>query len=1229
MAPIRNLPNAAGGILSYFTRHGTVANLLLMVLLLAGLFAIPNLRAQFFPDVIVDNVTVSVRWDGAGAEDVDAGVIQVLEPALLAVEGIESSASSSVEGSGSIQLDFEPNWDMARAADDVQTAVDAVTTLPDDIDDPIVRRGAWRDRVTDVVITGPVSPQQLGLFADELVARLFAEGITRTTIRGVAAPRMLVEVPSVNLMAQDVTMAEIATAIAAQVDAAPAGDVTGANARVRTGAEKRSAEEIGDIVLRTRSDGSKLVIGDVAKIIVEGSDRARSYYVGANPAVSIRVDRSATGDAIDMQGQVGDVLEELQGTLPQGVTAEMIRTRAEAISGRLNILLDNGLMGLGLVVALLFLFLNARTAFWVAAGIPVAMLAAVALMYLGGLTLNMVSLFGLIITLGIVVDDAIVVGEHADYRARTYGEPPVVAAENAAQRMAMPVFAATLTTVIAFFGLLAVGGRFGDLIKDIPLTVIAVLIASLVECFLILPHHMAHALDSAQKALTFSRVKLAIGLAVSGVVLVVLSVVAIIVGIFSWRWISLILGNIESDADFDMMTYLMSNQTLQIAYFATFGVGAAFLLANRDARARLVHMIGTHGIDAPSFVINRGFEWMRHVIFRPLMAAVIWARYVVLAGVLVVLASQVILFIRGDVNWRFFNAPERASVTGNFAMTDGASREDSLAMMREMQRATEALGAEYQERYGRNPIDYVLAEIGGNAGRWLSGSDTKDRDLLGGISIELIDADLRPYSSFAFVGELQDRVARHPLAETVSFRGWRSGPGGDALDVQFFGSSAEVLKAASQDLQTALGEFPEVSAVEDNIAYDKEELILELTAQGQALGLTVSDLARVLRNRLAGIEAATFPVGARSAEIRVELPKDELSADFLDRTQLRTPSGAYVPLADVVSVTSRTGFSTVKRENGLRLIAVTGDISEDDPTRAVVIQERLETEILPRIAQERQVDWRLAGLSEQEDQFLTDAGRGFILCLAGIYLVLAWVFASWTRPFVVMAIIPFGLVGTIYGHAAWNVPISMFSVVGLIGMTGIIINDSIVLVTTIDQYREDRGLFPSIIDGACDRLRPVMLTTLTTVLGLVPLLYETSQQAQFLKPTVITLVYGLGFGMVLVLLVVPALVAMQHDVGHLLRSMRKALCTKRAWGLRILVQGAGALALVWGAATVGFVLVTGALPTAVTDTLPLDNIDVTPIMAVGMFVAGTAVLCVLAYILGAIAVVASRLARPA
>ena len=1125
--------SATGGILSYMTRHRTAANLFLLIMLLAGAVSFPQMRAQFFPDVIIDNVTVSVRWDGAGPEDVDRAIVQIVEPALLGIEGVMSTSSTSSEGSARIRMEFEPGWDMARGTDDTQIAVDSVASqFPEDADDPRVARGFWRDRVTDVVISGPAGIEQLALFADEFVTRLFATGVTRASIRGVAAGSTIVEVDSLSLIRNDVSMAQIASAIAEEAQADPAGDVAGA-ARIRTGVAKRGARDIGEIVLRSNADGSALTVADVATVIEEGVDRDRAYFVGGASAISIRIDRSDQGDAIEIQAQVQEVAEAMIETLPPEVKVELIRTRSEVISARLSILLENGLQGLGLVLLLLFLFLNVRTAFWVAAGIPAAMSAAIALMYLSGLTINIISLFALIITLGIVVDDAIVIGEHADFRARVLGELPMEAAENAAKRMFTPVFSATLTTVIAFFGLVAIGGRFGDLIADIPFTVIVVLIASLAECFLVLPNHMAHSITNSN----------------------------------SIRW-----------------------------------------------------------YDWPSHIMNYLLDQFKKFLFRPFIRFVIWARYPVFAAVVLALASQAVLFINGDVQWRFFNAPERSSITGNFAMTPGAKRADSIVQMRAFQTAVEEVGATYEEKYGRNPVDFAMAEIGGNTGRGLAGADTKDPDQLGSIAVELIDADLRPYSSFAFVADLQDAVRRHPQVETISFRGWRSGPGGDALDVQFSGANAETLKAASEALKSALAQYPEVSAVEDTLAYDKEELILELTAQGQSLGLTIDALGRVLRNRLNGMEAASFPDGPRSATIRVEVPAGELTADFTDRMLIRTGTGDYVPLADIVTVQQRTGFSTVRRENGIQVISVTGDISEDDPVRAQAIITELEQTILPKIAEETQVAFNLAGLAEQEDDFRNDATRGLVLTLAGIFMTLAWIFSSWTRPLVVMAIIPFGLVGTIFGHWWHDIPMSLFSVIGLIGMVGIIINDSIVLVTTIDEYSKERGLFPAILDGVTDRLRPVLLTTLTTVLGLSPLLYETSSAAQFLKPTVITLVYGLGFGVVLVLIVVPALMAMQADVGAQVASFKRAWRgLSRGRGPRLPFAAAVVLVLAVFAMTLGSVMFNGGLPTLVLG-LPMAAVLAPLQMGFVLFLVGSACVLVAVYALSAL-VLALQLKR--
>ena len=737
----------------------------------------------------------------------------------------------------------------------------------------------------------------------------------------------------------------------------------------------------------------------------------------------------------------------------------------------------------------------------------------------------MISLFALIITLGIVVDDAIVVGEHADWRARELGESPAEAAERAASRMAMPVFAASVTTIIAFMGLIIIGGRFGNLIRDIPLTVTAVLVASLIECFVILPNHMRHALAARQQE----------------------------------RW-----------------------------------------------------------YDWPSRQVNKGFRQVRERLFRPFMQLAIAARYPIIAGMIFLLATQIAAVMRGDVQWRFFVPPEEGAITANFAMLPGATRADTMAMMRELQRAAIAVAADFEAEYGRDPLVFMLGEVGATAGRGLAGVDGKEPELLGNVSIDLIDIDHRPWSGAEFVARLQEETVSHPMLETLAFRSIRGGPGGDSLSVRLTGATTERLKDAAEALKTALAPFPEVSGLDDTLAFDKEELSLTLTPQGQALGFTTEELGRTLRDRLNGIEAATFPVGQRTARIRVQLPDSELGTDFLERTLLRSPRGVYVPLTDIVAVESRTGFSTIRRENGTRVVTVTGDLSEDDPARAAEITAMLAASILPDIAERYGVEWELSGLAEQERAFLSEAMVGFVLCLVGIYLTLAWVFASWARPLLVMVVIPFGLIGAIWGHAQWGMAMSIFSVVGMVGMAGIIINDAIVLVTTVDQHSKNRGLVPALVDAACDRLRPVLLTTLTTVLGLLPLLFERSNQAEFLRPTVVTLVYGLGFGMALVLLMVPAMLAVQFDMQRMVRALR------RAGRMRAGARGLGAVVAVCAVAmvalfgaTLGHVMWAGTWPAAVSGWLPMLA-GAGAGAALGVFLLGTVALALTGYLAGAL-----------
>ncbi|HEU0222566.1 MAG TPA: efflux RND transporter permease subunit, partial [Paracoccaceae bacterium] len=712
----------------------------------AGIWALSQIRSQYFPDIVVESVTVQIAWDGAGAHDVDTAIVAVLEPVLRAVEGADEVVSIAREGGARIAVSFEPGTDMARATDDVKAAVDNVRTLPETAEDPVIRQAGWRDLVTEVVISGPVGADQLTLLADEFVARLFQAGITRTSVRGVSDPRITIAVTEAAMMRHDVTLAEIAAAVAAEAEVHPAGDMAESAMRVRMGEAKRTAEEIAGATLRTRPDGSRLLVRDVAEITLEGPETRIAYFVGDDPAVAIRVDRNDQGDAIAIQKTVARLADEMRLTAPRDVRIELVRSRAEAIIDRLALLIDNGLTGLAFVLLLLFLFLDARTAFWVAAGIPTAMLAALGLMQVFGLTLNMVSLFALILCLGIVVDDAIVVGEHADHLHRYRGFSPERAAIRGATRMAAPVIASSLTTIIAFASLTLIGGRMGTLVADIPFTIAVVLAASLIECFLVLPNHMRQSLAG----------------------------------------------------------------SLRRAWY-----------------------------DWPSRSFNRGFDFFATRLFRPFVALTLRLRYPMLAAAILALAHAASLQISGRLPFIFFSAPEEGNVSGSFAMMPGASRAETASMVRELQRAVAAVAARYEAETGVNPVTFAMGQIGATAGTGLGDEEPKSPDELGGIAVELIDPDLRPWTSREFVARLEAEVERSPMLETLSFRSGRFGPGGSALEIRLAGADSATLKAAAEDLKARLEPFPIVSGLEDSLAWDKTEMVLALTPLGEALGFTI------------------------------------------------------------------------------------------------------------------------------------------------------------------------------------------------------------------------------------------------------------------------------------------------------------------------------------------------------------------------------------------------------
>ncbi|MGE4220462.1 MAG: efflux RND transporter permease subunit, partial [Alphaproteobacteria bacterium] len=663
----------------------------------------------------------------------------------------------------------------------------------------------------------------------------------------------------------------------------------------------------------------------------------------------------------------------------------------------------------------------------------VAMLATMAVMLLTGQSINMVSLFAMIMALGIVVDDAIVVGEHADAQRRA-GLSPLAAAETSAGSMGAPVLASSLTTVAAFLPLFVIGDIIGKIIVAIPYVIVTVIFASLIECFFVLPAHMR-----------------------------------------------------------------------------------AALRGDPGRASRLRDWLDRH------------FDRFRDGPFRRTVLLAVQWRYATLALSLAALILSIGLVAGARLTFHFFPAPEPDKLYANLQMVAGTPRETTAAMLDEMERALRV--AEDRLTEGRGGLVRMAA---GHLGMAVGEQDTfraQGGDEIGGFVVELAPSDERDVRTGAFIEAWKAAILPRPGLEALTVLPAQGGPPGRELDIRLTAADPEALKAASDAVKALIARFPGVSDVKDDLPYGKRETVLTLTPQGQAMGLTTESVARQVRAAYDGAVAMRFPRGDEEVTVRVRYPLADADAGLLERLRLRGPQGAEIALEDAVSRREKQGFARIPREDGSREIAITGEI-DDAVTNGDEVLDGLRRAGLFDIAAKYGVSVAFAGKAEEQAQTLGDMRAGGMLGLAMIYIVLAWVFASYLRPLAVMAVIPLGFVGTVIGHLLLGYDLTILSLVALVGLSGILVNDSIILVGTIDaRIRGGQPVRKAIVDGTCERLRAVILTSATTIGGLAPLLFEGSFQAQFLIPMAVTMVFGLLVTTLVVLFLVPALIAVQGDVA--------------------------------------------------------------------------------------------------
>ena len=1033
-APRRDLIGA-------FLRHRTGPNLLMVFLIIVGLFSLERLNTQFFPKFTVDWITVVVDWPGASAEDIDANIISVIEPKVRFLDNVYRVSSQSSEGVGMVAIQFEQNTNLQIALGDIESEVAQITTLPRDSEKPIIQRVFSYEPIGRLVLSGPFPESSLKSLAKDIREGLLAAGVDRVELAGARREEIWAEIHPRTMRQLDLEAEDIAAGIRQSSLDLPSGIVpSGTDKQIRSLGLAKTAEALGHIEVRALNNGEKIYLRDIAQISDRFNKDDPSIFRRGEPALEILVQRAPTSDALEQAALLDAYIAKIRATLPPNLKLEQYNDVAEAINDRINLLLKNGAGGLALVIAVLFVFLSGRVAFWVAVGIPVAMLATLAVMALMGQSINMVSLFAMIMAIGIIVDEAIVVGEHSVTR-RSAGDSPTQAAEIGAKHMLAPVIAATLTTLAAFMPLFMVSDIIGQIISAIPLVIVAVLIASLIECFLILPGHLRGALARDPRA------------------------------------------------------------------------------ENRFARW-----------------FNPRFEAFRDGMFERLVRSCVNRRYLTLSFAIALLVLVGGLAAGGRVGFVFFPSPEADTVYANVAFVEGTKREISRAMLDEMERALRASEAKLTE--GRGGLIVVsIAQLGKPVGRsdsFFLGSG----DHIAGIRVELIPSDSRSVRTRDLAETWRKETRLMAGVESFTVIEEQSGPPGREIDLRISGQSLEDLKAAAEEAKALLVRFPGVSDVNDDLPFGKQEAIIEITPRGRALGFTTESVGRQVRNAFEGAIAKRFARGDEEITVRVLYARDQLSEADLRGLFLINPNGDEVPLGEVVAFREKTGFARIRREDGLRTVSVTAEVDERVNTSDTVIEAML-AEGLHAMVRAHGASAEFRGKAEEQQRTIGDMKLGSIIALLTIYVILAAIFSSYFRPFFVMAVIPFGVIGAVLGHLLLGYDISVLSLVALLGLAGIVVNDSIILVRSI-QIRLTAGepLFDAIVNSARDRLRAVILTSVTTMFGLLPLLFETSLQAQFLKPMAVTIVFGLMGSTLIVLVLVPVLLAIQGDLTALMARYR-------------------------------------------------------------------------------------------
>ena len=1043
--------------IKWMTEHPVAANLIMVLVLAVGLLSAMSLPQKTFPDFSLDVIDVRVTYPGASPSEIEQSIIRPIEDQLSGIEGVDELTATAREGSGQVALNLSLGANVAATLDDVKSEIDRITVFPEDAEEPTVVQRSNRSRVLEITISGDAPEEVLKAQAERLKDELvLLPEISFTETANTRDFEISIEIDRDTLKSYGLTLQQVASIVAANSLELPAGQLETDTLTIplRTLGRNYDRSDFENIVILTSDAGGKVLLRDVATVVDGFEDTDISTRFGDAPAATVNVFRIGDEQVLDVVAATkAHLADSFEASLPPGLEVTLWQNDAEELQNRIDLLVKNAAIGLALVVLCLTLFLDFRLAFWAAAGIGVSFAGSFAVMGMMGMSVNMISLFGFILAIGIVVDNAIVIGEKI-YTEGESGKTPMNAAVQGVQRVAVPVIFSALTTIVAFSPLLQLPGVLGKFLGDIPTVVIIVLTLSLLQALLILPRN----------------------------------------------------------------------------------------LSRLDVSENYRPVLPLRIIGLVRRVIDAALQWF---IRKPLEAILdfVTRRWLVPIGATIgMMIMTVAIMAHGYVKFEFFPSIDGAFITANIEMNDGTAFSRTQDVADEVRRAGLRAGERITQSLPAGAPDVientnmVVGVAAGGGGPF--GGSAGSGGTVANVVIKVTDAELRSWPSSDFEAIWREEIGAIAGVKSMVVSASLFGAG-DPIAIEMSLPDGQNIGPIVDAVEEGLLGIPGVFGIRDDLSAGRLEYTLALREDARVYGVSLSDLAQQMRAGFFGIEATRVQRGADDVRVFVRLPEDERDslADLLD-TEIRTTAGDLIPLSVVAEIREARAPTEILRRDGRTVTTITADVDTSVITGGEA-NEIITGQILPPLQNQYPgLIIELGGEQREQGDAAGALGAASGIALFVIFALLALVFRSYVQPIVVMTAIPLGLMGAVAGHLIMGISLGLLSIFGIIGLAGVVINNSLVMLDLYNEYlSKGYEVRRAVIEGTKDRFRPILLTSLTTFLGVFPLIMETSLQAQFLIPLAVSIGYGVLFGTVVIIITVPAVFMAQWRAANALRRL--------------------------------------------------------------------------------------------